>query len=135
MGIENIKFHHIGFAVKDINQAIKWYADILGFTKLMHPGICEMDLMEHKGYRCIIQNNNGVCLELEQRTDTEFPDNQSPIISHFSLEVDDIEMIREHLKENKIDLDNDGIIVDKPDKRILYFTGSDEIRIELIQNV
>ena len=136
MGIDDIKFDHVGFAVKDIAEAIKWYAEVLGFSKLMPPGICKMDLMGHKGYRCMIQNNSGVCLELEQRTDISFPDNHSPIISHFSINVDDIEGTREQLKQSdNVFLDNDGEIADKPDKRIMYMTGLDGIRIEIIQNI
>ena len=135
MNINNIKFDHIGFAVKDIRKAITWYKEVLGFDKLLHPGICEMDLMGHKGYRCIIENKNGVCLELEQRTGISFPNNQSPLISHFSLNVDDIEAMHKHLKSsNNTIIDNDGVITEKPDKRIMYFTGIDGIRIELIQN-
>ena len=135
MGINSIQFDHIGFAVKDINEAVKWYSDVLGFTKLIPPGICEMDLMGHKGYRCIIQNKNGFCLELEQRTDINFPDNQSPIISHFSINVDDIESTRELLqKSNNVHLDNEGKIINKPGKKIIYMTGLDGIRIEIIQN-
>ena len=135
MSINSIQFDHIGFAVKNINEAIKWYAKVLGFTKLTPPGVCAMDLMGHKGYRCIIENKNGVCLELEQRTDINFPNNHSPIISHFSINVDDIEIIREHLqKADNVHLDNEGKIVDKPDKKIMYMTGLDGIRIEIIQN-
>jgi len=135
MDINNIKFHHIGFAVKDIHKAITWYKEVLGFDKLLPPGICEMDLMGHTGYRCIIENKNGVCLELEQRTDTTFPNNQSPLISHFSLTVDNIETMREHLKNsNDAFVDSGGAITEKPDKKIMYFTGIDGIRIELIQN-
>ncbi|MCP4179682.1 MAG: hypothetical protein GY756_18135 [bacterium] len=135
MDINNIKFDHIGFAVKDIHKAITWYKDVLGFDKLLPPGICEMDLMGHKGYRCIIGNKNGACLELEQRTDTGFPNNQSPLISHFSLTVGNIEAMREHLKNsNDAFVDSGGTITEKLDKRIMYFTGIDGIRIELIQN-
>jgi len=94
-----------------------------------------MDLMGHKGYRCIIQNKNGFCLELEQRTDINFPDNQSPIISHFSINVDDIESTRELLqKTDNVHLDNEGKIINKPGKKIIYMTGLDGIRIEIIQN-
>ena len=135
MSINSIKFDHVGFAVKNINEAIKWYSEVLGFTKLTPPGICKMDMMGHKGYRCMIENNNGICLELEQRTDINFPDNLSPIISHFSLNIESIESMRDHLNRfNNIILDNNGEILEKPDKRILYFAGLDGIRIELIQN-
>ena len=136
MSINSIQFDHIGFAVKNINESIKWYSDVLGFTKLTPPGVCKMDMMGHKGYRCIIENNNGVCLELEQRTDISFPDNLSPIISHFSINVDDIEKMRKELQRaNNVCLDNKGKIIDKPDKKIMYMTGLDGIRIEIIQNI
>ncbi len=134
MTIRNIKFDHIGFAVKDINKAIEWYGLILGFDILVPPGVCKMVLMGHKGYRCMIKNVNGVCLELEQRTDKAFPDNQSAIISHFSLNVANLEEIRKHLIKNNVDLDDEGRIAEKPDKRIMYMTGLDGIRIELIEN-
>ena len=135
MSINSIQFDHIGFAVKNINEAIKWYADVLGFSKLVPPGICKMDLMWLKGYRCMIENDNGVCLELEQRSDIHFPDNQSPIISHFSINVDDIEITHKQLiKADNVRLDNQGEIIDKPNKRIMYMTGLDGIRIEIIQS-
>ncbi len=129
-----ITFDHIGFAVKDIDKAIEWYSSVLGFDTLVPPGVCEMVLMGHRGYRCIIKNANGVCLELEQRTDKAFPDNQSAIISHFSLNVTNLEKIREHLTRNNVDLDDEGRITEKPDKRIMYMTGLDGVRIELIEN-
>lgn len=135
MRTENIKLNHIGFAVKDINKAIEWYGKILGFNKLVPPGICKMDLMGHKGYRCIIQNNNGDRLELEQRLDVDFPDNKAPIISHISLEVDDIEEMQRMLKEYNVIGDKDSLIVKKTDISILYFNGLDGIRIELIQKM
>ena len=131
----NIMIDHIGFAVKDIKAAVKWYSEVLGFDELVPPGICEMVLMGHKGLRCMIRNRNGATLEMEQRFDIPFPSNQSPLISHFSLNVEDLEIVRDNLR-NKVDvfLDNEGEIVDKPDKRILYITDPDGIRIELIQN-
>lgn len=134
MTLKNIKFDHIGFAVKDINKAIEWYGLILGFDILAPPGVCEMDLMGHKGYRCIVKNANNDCLEFEQRTDKPYPDNQSAIISHFSLNVANLEEMRTHLVKNNVDLDDEGKISEKPDKRILYMTGLDGIRIELIEN-
>ena len=134
MAIGNITFDHIGFAVRDIQKAIEWYGLILGFDTLVPPGVCEMVLMGHKGYRCLIENANGDCLELEQRTDAPYPDNRSPIISHFGLNVANLEAMREHLKNHNVDLDDNGEISEKPDKRILYMTGLDGIRIELIEN-
>ncbi len=133
MAIENIQFSHVGFAVRDIHKAIEWYADILGFNTLLPPGVMKMDLMGHEGLRCMIQNNQGVCLELESRSDIDFPSNISPIISHFSLEVEDIEAMQNHLKEKGVISKNENLIVDKKIVKILYFTGLDGVRIELIQ--
>jgi catechol 2,3-dioxygenase-like lactoylglutathione lyase family enzyme len=135
MALTRITQDHIGFAVRDIHKALDWYAKVLGFTRLLPPGICKMDLMGHQGYRCIIQNDQGVCLELEQRTDQPFPTNSSPIISHFCLQADGIETMQDHLKEHGIIPKDENWIVDKGVVKILYFTGMDNIRIELIQHI
>ena len=135
MTLPKITQDHIGFAVRDIRKALDWYAKVLGFKKLLPPGICEMDLMGHQGYRCMIRNDQGVCLELEQRTDQPFPTNLSPIISHFCLETDGIETMQDHLKEHGIIPKDENWIVDKGPVKILYFTGIDNIRIELIQHI
>lgn len=135
MSLKNIRLSHIGFAVRDIEYTIQWYSKVLGFSKLLAPGICKMDIMGHKGFRCIIQNPAGLSLELEQRTDVPFPNGKSPIISHFSLEVDDIQAMQNHLKKHNIIPQNENCIVDKGIVKILYFTGLDDIRIELIQHL
>lgn len=135
MNLNSIKYHHIGFLVRDINEAIKWYKDVLGFNTLVPPGICKMQIENRKGYRCMIKNDAGFCLELEQRTDIPFPDNKSPVITHFSVEVDNIEAMCDHLLKHNIKLDNNGKIITVPDKKLIYFTGLDEIRIELVERL
>jgi len=127
-----IHHSHIGFAVRDIAKAKQWFAELLGFNTVLPPGITKMKLMEHKGYRCMIANQNGVVLELEQRTDCPFPKNTDAIISHFSLEVENIQALEKHLRSKNVLHENDQLI-SHDQVRILYFTGIDGVRIELIE--
>ena len=101
MNLEDLKFHHIGVAVKDFEKSLKFYA-ILGYKKVNEDAVrdelqkVDLYLLEHKNHPSI---------ELVKPYNMESPievylkenDNQ---IYHYCYEVPDFDEVVKELKKS-----------------------------------
>jgi methylmalonyl-CoA epimerase len=97
------KLDHIGVAVSDIDEALKFFSDALGLK-------CEHveEVVEQKVKIAFIPAGD-VNLELVQATESDsaiakFIDKNGEGIQHIALKVDDIEVALKRLKEKNIEL-------------------------------
>jgi len=132
MNETEIRFDHLAINVMDIEKAIEWFGNIFGFSNLLPPGITELEMGEKKGKRCRISNKYEDIIELEQ-TNNSINRDQEGIISHLCLRVDNLNIIRDRLLQLNYLNKKDSNVINKGFIRILYFTGIDGVKIELIE--
>ena len=92
-----MKLDHIGIAVKDLDEAKKFYGDILGFT------ISEPEELPDRQLKLIMVDVGGANVELLVPTHPDsaiakFLDKRGPGIHHICYRVDDVNQKLEKLK-------------------------------------
>lgn len=97
------KLDHIGVAVSDIDEALKFYSDALGLK-------CEhVEEVSQQKVKIAFIPAGDVNLELVQATESDsviakFIEKKGEGIQHIALKVDDIEETLKQLKEKNIEL-------------------------------
>jgi methylmalonyl-CoA/ethylmalonyl-CoA epimerase len=97
------KLHHIGIAVKDLEEALKAYTDGLGLS------LTEIEELEDRQVRAALLQLGESRLELLEATDPDsviasFVKRFGPGIHHFAIEVDDIEQALQTAEDNGLEL-------------------------------
>ena len=97
------KINHIGIAVNSIEDALKFYTDILGLE------VEGIEVVEDQKVRTAVIPVGESRIELLESTDPEGPiarhiEKRGEGIQHLALEVDDIEGVLQTLKEKGIPL-------------------------------
>ncbi len=106
--------HHAALAVKDINQALAFYCDVIGFEIEMEAevpsGIDAMGVamgISDSGFKIRMLKKGHSHLELFEFNDTEELDELRPVnrtgITHIALATDDIEKDYEYLTQNGVE--------------------------------
>ena len=136
--MSNAKFKplHFGMSVSNLENAIKWFEDILGFT--LRDKVAEFTPMGFKV--AFMSNNDGFEVELFENRETKpvpeerlHPDNDSKTqgTKHIAFEVQDLDALLEYFKSKNIE------IVLGPTSvfglYVAYIYGPDKILIEFIQ--
>ena len=132
MNDTEIRFDHLAVNTEDIEMAVEWFGKAFGFSSILPPGITEFKMGEKQGKRCRISNMHGDVIELEQ-TSRPINRHQEGVITHFCLRVSDLDRIRDRLLGFGYLNSEENTIIDRGVVRILYFTGIDGVRIELIE--
>jgi methylmalonyl-CoA/ethylmalonyl-CoA epimerase len=97
------KVDHIGIAVKDIDEALKFYCDSLGLR------CTRVEEVERQKVKIAFVPAGEVNLELVQATDSEsaiakFIEKKGEGIQHIALKVKNIQEAMQSLKENGVEL-------------------------------
>jgi lactoylglutathione lyase len=124
-----MRFDHFAFEVADLDAAIRFYVDRLGFVETWR------HLNEDEAEECAFLTAGDVRLELlAQVGDGKFqrPAIQPPYCPHLALAVDDMDVAVAHLKEQGIPILRGPLIVDS-EVRWLYFADPDNNVIEYVQ--
>jgi len=113
------KIEHVGIAVRDINEASKFYKDV--FECQISE---EMDVPDRK-LRIAFTEISGVKLEFVMPTDKEsvvakFIDKRGEGIHHICFEVEDIEKAVSELKEKGVELVDDKPRMGAEGKKIVF---------------
>jgi catechol 2,3-dioxygenase-like lactoylglutathione lyase family enzyme len=78
----DVRFHHVGLSVADLDAQERWYRDVLGLTKETD----RVDLPDPGIRAVILEGPTGVCIELIER--------QGAVRSR--IELDPMEVVNEH---------------------------------------
>jgi len=113
------KIEHVGIAVRDINEASKFYKDV--FECQISE---EMDVPDRK-LRIAFTEISGVKLEFVMPTDKEsvvakFIDKRGEGVHHICFEVEDIEKAVSELKEKGVELVDDKPRMGAEGKKIVF---------------
>lgn len=103
----NFKPHHFGVSVNNLENAIVWYSDVLGFelTKRFEVNTVPFKaaFMEREGFNVELFEVEGAAdLPKERRTPNE--DLQTMGNKHIAFQVQDIKSLFEHFKTIKVDI-------------------------------
>ncbi len=105
--------HHAAIAVQDIDSALAFYCDVLGFAVAMEAEIpSEIDVMsealgiEDSGFKVRMIKKGNSCLELFEFSTAHDGEAQRPVnklgITHIALASDDIEQDYSVLQQNGV---------------------------------
>ncbi|MDG2410182.1 MAG: VOC family protein [Pirellulales bacterium] len=124
-----MRFDHMAFEVSDLEDAIAFYSNALGFTESWR------HRNEEENEECVFLTLGDVRLELLVRLDGTFkglPAPQTPYCPHLAIGVDDLDIAINQLKENKVSILRGPLSVEGK-VRWLYFADPDHNVIELVQ--
>jgi catechol 2,3-dioxygenase-like lactoylglutathione lyase family enzyme len=124
-----MRFDHMAFEVSDLERAIAFYVDQLGFTeKWRHRN-------EEENEECVFLVRGDVRIELLVCLDGKFsapPEPQTPYCPHLAIGVDDLDASIKQLEQNQVPLLRGPLSVEGK-VRWLYFADPDHNVIELVQ--
>jgi len=111
---------HVGIAVKNLDEAIHVYRDLLGF-KLMGVHV----LAERKIKIALISTGGETQIELVQSLDAEstvakFLETRGEGIHHFAIRVEDIEAALADMKENGVTLIDETPRIGAEGKKVAF---------------
>ena len=124
-----MRFDHMAFEVSDLECAIAFYVDRLGFSESWR----HRNEEEHE--ECVFLLRGDVRLELLTRLDGKFkapPIPQTPYCPHLAIRVNDLEASIKQLEQNKVPLLRGPLSVEGK-VRWLYFADPDHNVIELVE--
>ena len=118
---------HVGLYIKDIEQSIRFYEEVLGFEMIRRFTSLEGNLMA-------FMKSGNLVIELIQHV--EWMDRRDGLFDHIAMEVADIEAVSKELEEKGI-LFEDAIYYDRlvTDAGVKYqaFRGPDGEHLEIYQ--
>ena len=128
---------HIGILTNDLQQSVKFYTDVLGFS------ISSKIEMDDMGFSAIFVEKNGSKIELmgyrgaipkrSEGTEIKLGGGSIPINDHITFAVDDIGATVTKLKEKGIEFYLEPIQVEGGMK-IASFKDPDGVLIELVEH-
>lgn len=124
-----MRFDHMAFEVSDLECAIAFYVDRLGFSESWR----HRNEEEHE--ECVFLLRGDVRLELLTRLDGKIkapPIPQTPYCPHLAIGVDDLEASIKQLEQHDVPILRGPLAVEGK-VRWLYFADPDGNVIELVQ--
>jgi methylmalonyl-CoA/ethylmalonyl-CoA epimerase len=131
-----LKPHHCGISVPDLEAAISWYRDMLGFS------VETRMTLEAVGAKVAFIKHGDFCIELfevagaaslldERRYPNE--DLRTHGTKHIAFSVDDLKSVVDTLKERGVDMAMD--VMDMPDGKVAFIRDNAGTLIELVEQL
>jgi lactoylglutathione lyase len=121
-----MKLDHVGIKVKDMDKALEFYTQVLGFR------ILEKLKLLGNDYFFVGNEHTRIEIELAPKG-SHLPDiNLSTGLYHIALLVDDLEGEAARLKEHDVKFVLQPVQL-RPDRKIAFIEDPDGTRIQLIQ--
>lgn len=97
-----MKFHHVGVAVRSIEDALRYYVDVFGFEQATQP----IDVEPEQVRVCFVRAEPGVMIELVEGVGDTSPVNQilertGAGTYHICYQVDDLDVAIRRLREDR----------------------------------
>lgn len=114
---------HIGIKAKDMDRAVKFYTEVLGFTLVerMKPGPVEL---------AFVQLGDTIVELVEADEKTNFQDGT---VNHVALKVSDIFAAAEFLRQQNVEMISEEPISIGPNRYVFFFRGPSGEKLELFQ--
>ncbi|OGK13150.1 hypothetical protein A3C98_02890 [Candidatus Roizmanbacteria bacterium RIFCSPHIGHO2_02_FULL_37_15] len=129
-----MKFHHVAFTVKDIQESAKWYEEKLGFKAVNNykKNGLEITLLQFKDIRIELISFGKDTKDLPNYRSELMSDIHTVGTKHLCLEVDNLDEFIDKLKAKRV------LFVTKTDTaafggRYVFFKDCNNILIELYQ--
>ena len=120
-----MKFNHIGIRCSDQDASIRFYTEVLGLAILEN-----LDL---GGQRCVFVGNDSVQIELEGGGAPAPAGPAAVGLTHFAVEVSDIEAVAERLTDRGGEFLIPPFQI-RPTRKTAFVKAPDGVLIQLIQD-
>jgi lactoylglutathione lyase len=128
MTLQGLRFAHVAFRVRDIDETIRWYRDVLGAEV-----VCHVEAVGPKPEYYYAEFANGQMVEFfpHGQAAPELPGDATGF-AHLSLLVDDIEAAQAHVEKV-------GATISRPyfegraGQRVFFIADPDGHQIELME--
>lgn len=117
---------HIGIVVKDADKSLEFYTTVLGCKR--------QESYQDERLRLEFITAGQQTIELIQYTQDAVSERGAGIVDHIAFYVNDLEAEIAKLRQQQVEL-----LLDQPkvvgDKKIMFFSGPDGERLELVQKL
>ncbi len=124
------KMEHVAIMVKDMDQSIRFYSDILGFI---------VRLVGNKPDRKMaflyIESQPDMEIELIQEKTAATVYSETGIVNHLAFTVDNIDETIHFLKEKKIEFTFNEVKSTLEGGRMIFFYGPNQELLQLVEKV
>lgn len=101
-GLESLRFHHVGVAVKNLDEALDTYIGLFGCSRVTEP----ISVPQESVRVCFVSSQPGILIELVEGTEDGSPvdqilDRTGAGTYHICYEVDDIDEAIRILRRNR----------------------------------
>lgn len=116
---------HLALVVKDCERSTDFYSQVLGFTV--------QDSFTNEALKIIYLQSGPLTIELLEYIPAPSTQRGTGIYDHIAFSVPDIGLAISRLKEQGIEFESDQPRLVMDGKRIIFLTGPDGERIELME--
>lgn len=122
------KIEHTAIIVQDMNEALEFYCDTLGFTVRL-----QSDGKDRKLAFLYLENNPHTEIELIQDVSGLKAYDKDGIVNHIAFAVNDIEESIEYLQKKGVSLSKDDIKETVDGGKMILFYGPNNELLQLVQ--
>jgi catechol 2,3-dioxygenase-like lactoylglutathione lyase family enzyme len=124
--IKMYELAHLGIVVKDCERSAEFYRKILGCTMI--------NSIANEQLKIIYLQSGALTIELLEYLVPPSSLREAGIFDHLAFSVPDIQVAIDSLKEQGVEFLSDSPRLAMNGKKIIFFTGPDGERIELLEN-
>lgn len=124
------KMEHVAIMVRDMDQSIRFYKDIFGFTVRLQGSKPDREMAF-----LYLESQPGMEIELIQVKKGATDYSETGIVNHLAFTVENIDKTIQFLKEKEIALTSDEVKPTLEGGRMIFFHGPNQELLQLIEKV
>lgn len=124
------KMEHVAIMVRDMDQSIRFYSDILGFKVRLHGSKPDREMAF-----LYMESQPDMEIELIQEKTTTTEYSETGIVNHLAFTVHNIDETIQFLIEKEIDFTSDEVKPTLEGGRMVFFHGPNRELLQLVEKV
>lgn len=122
------KMEHVAIMVRDMDQSIQFYSDILGFSVRLHGSKPDREMAF-----LYLESQPDMEIELIQEKTTTTEYSETGIVNHLAFTVENIDETIRFLKEKEIVFISDDVKPTLEGGRMVFFHGPNQELLQLVE--
>lgn len=120
---------HTGIMVKNMEESLRFYCEVLGFSVRLHSKQPERELAF-----IYLEGNSHVEIELVYLRDEPFNYEKNSIVNHVAFRVTSIEDIFAHIRAEGFPIEHEEITTSVQGNRMTFFHGPNDEYLQFIES-